>query len=177
MKKDGRAQVLKLLNTHWMSRDFAHTTLMLQGMIKWLKWCKDEVALEAEDNEADVTPRLCGQIDLFINTTLNAKKESLPHGRDTKRVRKLQDDHDTLEAMPSPAQFLDAAFKACIWLEVILDWITWSEGSDDWNFVKMATELMVGIIFTSTIAGTAGSQMMKPSPTIAIFHLFAQLHC
>ena len=57
--------------------------------------------------------------------------------------------------MPSADDLMDACSLSMAYLEVILDFISkGGEANRDWNYVKLATELMVGLIFVNTMAGT-----------------------
>ena len=112
------------------------------------------VAVRDKLQNPEVKEELPTAIELFHEVSLQPKKDGLAAGKAFRSHDRLTKDLDELEKMPEPPDLQDAAQKAMTYLEVILDWVTSDHGDQSWGFVYLATILMVGLIYTQTVAGT-----------------------
>jgi|TARA_B110000196_G_C21055502_1_gene619583 hypothetical protein len=81
-------------------------------------------------------------------------REGIPGAKSARRERRRTFDFDQLEGMPSSDELLQACSDSMAYLQVLLDFIQQSEENKDWNYTRLATDLIVGLIFLATLAGT-----------------------
>lgn len=126
----------------------------MQATTRWMEYMEVQAMLHKNDN-----PHLAGDlpetIRLFVRHCIKDKKDGVSAAKLERRQLKRNYDNDQLEGMPSAEELLEACSKSMTYLEVLLDFISMDAPENrDWNYCKLATELMVGLIFLNTLAGT-----------------------
>ena len=126
----------------------------MQATTRWLDYMETQ-AMHEKEEKTHLAGNLPEQIRLFIKSTIKQKSDGIGGGKNARSQGKRNTDADHLENMPPPDKLMEACSLSMAYLEVILDFIQRDgEEHKDWNYVKLATELMVGLIFVDTLAGT-----------------------
>lgn len=126
----------------------------MQATTRWLDYMETQ-AMHEKEERPHIEGGLPEQIRLFIKSTIKQKADGIGGGKNARTQKRKNVDEDTLEGMPAPERLMEVCSLSMAYLEVILDFIQ-RDGDEhrDWNYAKLATELMVGLIFVDTLAGT-----------------------
>jgi len=150
----------QLLALQYFDDRYPHCLKMLEGMREHLRWTILNVKASIRHGRLDPSIEdLPKDIQYYIDRFVKPRIKIARKAKSYRTRLKLSADNDTLEAAPPPYAVKIHVQDAMAKLHVLMLEFRKDDPDYAWNWRKVANTLMVGIIFFSTLAGTASKEL------------------